>query len=58
MKSPTEQRIRARAYELWELAGQPPGREHEFWYQAAKEIRETMELEDIVHSPPPTLLPG
>jgi hypothetical protein len=58
MGSPTEERIRVRAYELWELAGQPPGREDEFWYQAEKEIRETKELEDIAHSPPPTVLPG
>ena len=58
MGSPTEERIRIRAYELWELAGQPPGREDEFWYQAEKEIRETKELEDIAQSPPPTVLPG
>jgi hypothetical protein len=58
MGSPTEERIRIRAYELWELAGQPRGRDDEFWYQAEKEIRETKELEGIAHSPPPTVLPG
>lgn len=41
MGSPTEQRIRARACELRELAGQPPGREDEFWYQAEKDIDKT-----------------
>ena len=41
MGSPTEQRIRARACELRELAGQPPGREDEFWCQAGKDIGET-----------------
>jgi hypothetical protein len=36
----------------------PQTREDEFWYQAEKELRETRELEAIVHSPPPTLLSG
>jgi len=36
MGSQTEERIRMRAYELRELAEQPPGREDEFWYQAEK----------------------
>lgn len=30
--------VRDRAYHLWELAGRPSGREHEFWAQAAREI--------------------
>ena len=30
--------VRDRAYHLWELAGRPVGREHEFWAQAAREI--------------------
>jgi hypothetical protein len=54
MASPTKERIRILDYEL---AGQPSDREDEFWYQAEKELRETRELEAIVHSPPPTLLP-
>lgn len=33
-----EQRIRERAYRLWEQAGQPEGREEEFWHQATAEI--------------------
>jgi hypothetical protein len=32
-----EQRIRARAYELWELAGQTPEWEDEFSYQTGKD---------------------
>lgn len=35
-----EQRIREAAYRLWEEAGQPEGREEDFWYQAEAEIRE------------------
>lgn len=30
--------IRERAYLLWEKAGKPQGREHEFWAQASAEI--------------------
>lgn len=30
--------VRDRAYILWELAGRPMGREHEFWAQASREI--------------------
>jgi hypothetical protein len=34
-----EERIRARAYELWEQAGSPDGDGTHFWYQAEHEIR-------------------
>lgn len=30
---------RRRAYELWENAGRPEGRELEFWLQAEREVR-------------------
>jgi hypothetical protein len=33
-----EQRIRTRAYEIWEREGQPNGRHHEHWAMALKEI--------------------
>lgn len=33
--------VRDRAYILWELAGRPMGREHEFWAQASREIEGT-----------------
>ncbi|WP_163070508.1 DUF2934 domain-containing protein, partial [Acinetobacter baumannii] len=35
----TDHRIRARAYELWESAGRPSGREADHWAQAEAEIR-------------------
>jgi hypothetical protein len=39
-----EQRIRARAYQLWQQAGQPEGQADEYWYQAQAEIEaEAME---------------
>jgi hypothetical protein len=33
-----EERVRQRAYELWEQAGRPPGRSAEFWEQARAEV--------------------
>lgn len=30
--------VRDRAYHLWEKAGRPNGREHEFWAEASREI--------------------
>jgi Protein of unknown function (DUF2934) len=39
MSDQIERQIRARAHELWEAAGKPEGREHEFWYQAERELK-------------------
>ena len=39
MAEPSDEQIRTRAHQLWEAAGSPEGREHEFWYQAEKELR-------------------
>ena len=33
-----EERVRARAYELWDAAGRPDGDDHAFWYQAEREV--------------------
>ena len=33
-----EQRVRERAYALWEQAGSPEDRQDEFWHQARAEI--------------------
>jgi len=38
MTTDKDQEIRNRAYYLWEKAGRPSGREHDFWAQAAREI--------------------
>jgi len=35
---PTEDSIRTRAHQLWELAGRPEGREDEFWREAEREL--------------------
>jgi hypothetical protein len=39
MRSPTEEQIRARAYKLWQQAGEPAGRDEEFYHQAEQELR-------------------
>ena len=58
MANPSEKQIRVRAYELWQQAGKPEGREDEFWQQAERALRETEHLRDIVSEPPTTILPG
>ena len=40
MDEDSEAAIRARAYQLWELAGKPDGKEHQFWIEAERELRE------------------
>ncbi|GAA0003600.1 DUF2934 domain-containing protein [Bradyrhizobium diazoefficiens] len=45
MAHPTEEQIRKRAFELWEQAGKPEGRENEFWQQAQRELRDAEEQE-------------
>jgi hypothetical protein len=38
MNTAIEDRIRSRAYELWEAEGRPEGREVDHWLRAAQEI--------------------
>jgi hypothetical protein len=40
MTNPSEEEIRTRAHELWELAGKPDGKEEHFWMEAERELRE------------------
>jgi hypothetical protein len=40
MNTAIEDRIRKRAYELWEAEGRPEGREVDHWLQAAQEVSE------------------
>jgi hypothetical protein len=35
---PNQENIRARAYDLWKLAGEPEDRDEEFWLQAEQEL--------------------
>jgi DUF2934 family protein len=38
MEKPTKEQIIHRAYQLWEQAGKPEGRDEEFYHQAEKEL--------------------
>jgi hypothetical protein len=40
MPNPTEEQIRIRAHQLWEVAGRPEGCEDEFWYDAERELQD------------------
>jgi len=55
MEKPTEEQIRERAYVLWELAGKPEGREHEFWHEAEKEIKRELDDLSVIAQPPQPL---
>jgi hypothetical protein len=53
--------IRNRAYELWDQAGQPEGREQEFWYEAERELAEEEEVDTSAEASKldlPPILPG
>jgi len=39
MEQPTKEQIIHRAYELWEQAGKPEGRDDEFYQLAEQELR-------------------
>jgi hypothetical protein len=39
MENPTRMDVVRRAYELWEQAGQPAGRDQEFYHLAEQELR-------------------
>jgi Protein of unknown function (DUF2934) len=39
MENPTKEQIIHRAYELWEKADKPEGRDQEFYHQAEQELR-------------------
>jgi Protein of unknown function (DUF2934) len=41
LQEDVRERIRRRAYELWESEGRPEGREHTHWLQAEQEIART-----------------
>ncbi len=34
----SDHEIRERAYKLWQEAGSPDGREHEFWHKACEQL--------------------
>ena len=56
-----EQKVRDRAFQLWDAAGQPEGREQEFWYAAEQELAERGQADisrDNAEMDKPSLMPG
>jgi len=43
MATPKEMDVVRRAYELWQQAGAPSGKDDEFYHQAKKELQEALE---------------
>ena len=39
MAEPNEKEVKNRAYELWEKAGKPEGKDEEFYHLAQQELR-------------------
>ena len=47
MDQATQNLINCRAYKLWEMAGQPSGRDAEFWLIAEQEIAPAAPAEPV-----------
>ena len=45
MAEPKEMDVIRRAYELWQQAGQPSGKDEEFYHQAKKELQGALDNE-------------
>jgi len=43
---PKEMDVVRRAYELWQQAGEPQGKDEEFYHQAKKQLQEALEKEN------------
>lgn len=54
----SEEQIRNYAYQLWEKAGWPEGREAEFWNAAQAELNAEDENPDAAAQPNPRTIPG
>ncbi len=58
MENPSNDDIRIRAHQLWEQAGQPDGRDAEFWHQAEQELSQAQAHAPAATEPPATVFPG
>ena len=45
MQTMDREKVRDRAYQLWDRAGQPEGRDQEFWFDAERELAEEDEVD-------------
>ena len=48
---PREMDVIRRAYQLWQEAGEPEGRDDEFYHQAKDELRDQATVEPIASAP-------
>ena len=46
MATPKEMDVVRRAYELWQQAGEPSGKDDGFYHQAMKELQEALDREN------------
>jgi hypothetical protein len=46
MAMPREMDVVRRAYELWQQAGEPPGKDEDFYHQAKKDLQEALDKEN------------
>lgn len=46
MATPKEMDVVRRAYELWQQAGEPSGKDDEFYHQAKQEFQEALDREN------------
>jgi hypothetical protein len=51
MNTAIEERIRTRAYDLWEAEGRPEGREVDHWLQAVQELVEERSAVGVAAAP-------
>jgi hypothetical protein len=52
MDRPAQDKIRKRAYELWEQNGRPDGSEERFWHRAELELQGEMDRGDPARGSP------
>jgi hypothetical protein len=52
MRRPLGIEIVRRAYELWEQAGKPDGRDQEFYHQAERELQQALDRETAENKTP------
>lgn len=61
MQTLDQEKIRDRAFQLWDRAGQPEGREQEFWYDAERELAEEGDVDTSAEAAAldlPPVVPG
>jgi len=58
MMDAREERIKAKAHELWEADGKPEGRDREHWEQAAKLVEEEERVGARAENHPDAARPG